>query len=84
MKYDRVEIEVEGIFRRDGSVIPQAVIFGYKRYVITRLLSQNVRWTSVVPCITPIEFRVVIDGVTKVIYYERETNKWFSVKEHAK
>jgi len=80
-RYERIDIQVEGIFGRDGSVRPEAVIFEDKRYPITRIKSCNLRWSAGVPCIAPVEYRVVIDGVEKSIYYERETNKWFSVKE---
>ena len=78
---ERIDIDVEGIFCRDGSVVPEAVIFSGKKFEITRILSRNMRYAAGVPCVAPIEFCVIIDGVEKRIYYERDSGRWFAVRE---
>ena len=80
-EFERIDIAVEGIFRRDGGVVPEAVIYSGKKFEITRILSRNMRYAAGVPCVAPIEFRVVINGSEKSIYYEKDSGKWFAVRE---
>ena len=69
--YKRIPLTIEALFLPDGSFRPQKLIYNSTTYHITR----------VVRCIAPIEYTVIIDGIEKQIYYEEDTNTWFSVKE---
>lgn len=80
-EFERLDLDVEGIFRSDGSVVPEALLIGGRKFEITRILSRRVRYSAGVPCVAPVEFRVVISGYEKKIYYEQSSGKWFAVRE---
>ena len=72
---------VDALFLTDGSFKPLKVYFGGEAFEITRILSKKRYCPRVVSCIAPIEYTVIIDGQEKRIYFEADTNTWFSVKE---
>ncbi|MBR2370838.1 MAG: hypothetical protein IKA82_02335 [Clostridia bacterium] len=81
MTYERIPLAVQVVIRRDGSIVPQKVMFEKTPYHITSIVSVKRFCPRIVPCIAPVEYTVVINGILKRIYYESDTNKWFSVKE---
>ena len=79
--YKRIPLTIEALFLPDGSFKPQKLIYNSTVYEITRIVSHRPFCPRVVRCIAPIEYTVIIDGLEKNIYYEEDTNTWFSVKE---
>ena len=80
-KYKRIPLTVDALFLPDGSFKPRKLIYKDSVFEITRLLSVRPFCPRVVRCIAPIEYTVIIDDAERKIYYEPDTNTWFSVKE---
>ena len=80
-KYKRIPLAVEALFLPDGTFKPQKLIHNDTVFDITRVIRIRPYCPRVVRCIAPIEYTVIIDGIEKQIYYEEDTNTWFSVKE---
>ncbi|MBO5090904.1 MAG: hypothetical protein J6K52_00385 [Clostridia bacterium] len=79
--YKRISLGVESFFTPDGSLYPKKIVFGDQAFEITRVLRKRNYCPRSVPCIAPIEYTVIIDGKEKYIYFEADTNMWFSIKE---
>ena len=80
MKYERSPLIVDVLFMEDGTMKPRRLIHNGQIYEIKRTVRKKRYCPSVVPCIAPIEYTVLIENVEKKIYFEPETGKWFSVK----
>lgn len=80
MKYERIPLIVDVLFMEDGTMKPRRLIHNGQIYGIKRTVRKKRYCPSVVPCIAPIEYTVLIENVEKKIYFEPETGKWFSVK----
>lgn len=80
MKYERIPLIVDVLFMEDGTMKPRRLIHNGKIYEIKRTVRKKRYCPSVVPCIAPIEYTVLIENVEKKVYFEPETGKWFSVK----
>lgn len=81
MTYERIPLAVQVVIRPDGSITPQKVLLDEAQYDITSIVSVRRFCPRIVPCIAPVEYTVMIHGILKRIYYESDTNKWFSVRE---
>ena len=81
MEYIRVPLSIEAQFSTDGSVRPKKIVFEEKKFKIDKVLRARRRCPLVVPAIAPIEYMVLVEGQEKQIYFERDTNSWFSVKK---
>ncbi len=79
--YKRISLGVESFFTPDGSLYPKKIVFEDEIFEISRVLRKRNYCPKSVPCIAPIEYTVIIDGKEKHIYFEADTNMWFSVKE---
>jgi len=79
--YVRVPLVVDALFMTDGTFCPKKLYYNDISYEITRVVGFRRYCPRVVGCIAPIEYTVVIDTHKKKIYYEPDTNTWFSVKE---
>ena len=79
--YKRIPLTIEALFLPDGSFKLQKLIYNSTTYHITRVVGHRPYCPRVVRCIAPIEYTVIIGGIEKQIYYEEDTNTWFSVKE---
>lgn len=77
----RVPLSVEVRFDPDGSMVPIALDYCDRRFFIDKVISSRNFTPNVVPCRFPVEYTVMIEGYKKKIYYEKHSNKWFSVKE---
>lgn len=77
----KVPIAVTATFMPDGSVLPRGITYDDSNFVIDKVISKARRTPRGVGAIAPVEYRVMIRGHEKKIYYESETNNWFSVKE---
>ena len=80
-EYRRVPLTVDALFLTDGSFKPLKVYFGGESFEITKIISKRRYCPKVVSCVAPIEYTVIIDRQEKKIYFEADTNTWFSVKE---
>ena len=80
-RFVRVPLSVEAVFQTDGRLKPKKLFFDGVSYPIERILSLHRRRPPGIACIAPLEYVVMIDGKTKMIYYEAESGTWFSVKE---
>lgn len=77
----RVNLEVDARFLKNGKMRPRRIIYNGKTFEITKVLDKRSYCPRVVPCVAPIEYLVLVEGVEKRIYFEAYTNSWFSVKE---
>lgn len=80
-EYLRVPLTVDALFLPDGSFRPRKIYFGGVPYEITRVLQKRRYCPKEVGCFAPIEYTVLVERRQKKIYYEADTNTWFSVKE---
>ena len=79
--YTRGPLEVEVIFGANGRLRPVRVHFGGREFCVERIICERHHCPQVVACVAPLEYTLQIDGVHKKIYYEKDTGKWFSVRE---
>jgi hypothetical protein len=80
-KFVRTPIGVEAMFLPDGSFVPKKLWYAGKSFEIIRV--DRVRKYSPwqVRAVATTEYSVIIDDVERQIYYEPDTNQWFSIKE---
>lgn len=81
-KYQRISLDVEVRFFKNGKIKPKKILFEEKSFEISKVLEIRNFCPIVVSCIAPVEYRVMIEGQEKKIYFEPDTNSWFSVKEY--
>jgi len=79
--YQRMPVAVEAVFQPDGSFKPKKLFFKDNTFEITRILRTRRYCPRTVRAIATWEYTVVIDSQERQIYYEPDTNQWFSVKE---
>ena len=79
--YKRIPLTIDALFLPDGTFKPRKLIYNDQVFEITRVVRIRPYCPRVVRCIAPIEYMVMIDGRERQIYYEEDTNTWFSVKE---
>lgn len=77
----RVNLEVDARFLKNGKMHPRRIIYKDRAFKITKVLDTRSYCPRVVPCVAPIEYSVLVEGVEKKIYFEAYTNSWFSIKE---
>ena len=80
-KYRRIPLTIDALFLPDGTFKPQKLIYNDTVFDIPRVVRIRPYCPRVVRCIAPMEYTVIIDSVERQIYYEADTNTWFSVKE---
>lgn len=80
-KYQRIPLIVDALFMTDGTFRPLKLIYRDTTFEITRILGMRRYCPRVVRAIATIEYRVIIDSQERKIYYEADTNTWFSIKE---
>ncbi len=80
-EYRRIPLIVDALFMTDGTFRPLKLIYRDNTFEITRVVGIRRYCPRVVRAIAPIEYRVIIDSQERKIYYEADTNTWFSVKE---
>lgn len=80
-EYLRVPLTVDALFLPDGNFRPRKIYFGGEPYEITRVLQRRKYCPTEVACFAPVEYTVLVERRQKKIYYEADTNTWFSVKE---
>ena len=81
MQYKRIQLEGEAGFHTDGSFAPKRSYFDDKPYESDKIVDGRPYGPRVVGCVAPIQYTVLVEGATKKIYYEGDSNSWFSVKE---
>lgn len=79
--YKRIPLTVDVIFMADGTLKPRRIVIKEGVYHISRILNVRHFCPSVVPCVAPLEYTVLVEGNEKKIYFEPHSNMWFSVKE---
>jgi len=80
-RFVRTPIGVEAIFMPDGSFTPKKLWYKGKSFDIIRVLRERKYSPWQVRAIATTEYTVIIDDTERQIYYETESNMWFSVKE---
>ncbi len=80
-KYQRIPLAVDALFTTDGSFQPKKIYYRDTAYEISKVMQIRKYCPKVVSCIAPLEYTVMVDSQEKKIYYEKDTNTWFSVKE---
>lgn len=80
-KYQRIPLIVDALFMTDGSFRPLKLYYRDNAFEISRIVRKRRYCPRVVRAIAPIEYTVIIDSQERKIYYEADTNTWFSVKE---
>ena len=81
MKDERIPLAVDVLFMPDGKMKPRKLVYNEQIFDIKKVIKIKKYAPSVVPCIAPIEYTVLIDNTEKKIYFEPETFMWFSVKQ---
>ena len=79
--YVRVPLVVDALFMTDGTFYPKKLYYNDMPFEIAKVINFRRYCPRVVGCIAPIEYTVMIDMRKKKIYYEPDTNTWFSIKE---
>ena len=79
--YRRMPLAVEAVFMTDGSFKPKKLFFKDNTFEITKVIRTRRYCPHQVRAIATIEYTVIIDSQERQIYYEADTNTWFSVKE---
>ena len=82
MRDERLALRVEAIFEPDGTLAPKRIDYGDGSWDVDRILQSRKRCPRTVRAISPVEYRVVVQGREKLLYYEADTQTWFSVKEY--
>ena len=80
-KYQRIPLAVDALFMTDGSSKPKKIYYRDTAYEITKVMQIRKYCPRVVRCIAPVEYTIMVDSQEKKIYYEQDTNTWFSIKE---
>lgn len=80
-KFVRTPIGVEALFWVDGSFVPKKLWYKGKSFEIIRVVRERKYSPWQVRAIATTEYTVVIDDAERRIYYEPESNMWFSIKE---
>ena len=78
--YTRIPLEVKVLFAPNGQMKPVSLFFEDKQYTVDRILRVRPYKPPKVAAIAPIAYTVVIEGIEKEIFFEAESNTWFSVK----
>lgn len=78
----RIPISVEVVFDDKGGLIPKKLFYKGKTYEIDKLVGVRAYCPVGIACVSPTEYITIIDGFKRKIYFEQNTNKWFSVKEY--
>lgn len=81
MEYVRVPVEAEVVFSKSGSMRPKKLYYEDEVFEVDRLLRVRKYNPAYVRCIAPEEYTVVIDGKRGKVYYEADSNTWFTIKE---
>ncbi len=79
--YLRIPLAVDARFQSDGSFIPLKVLYRGMSFEITRVLGKRRRCPPGVRAVASVEYSVMVNGREQKIYFEAESNSWFSVKE---
>lgn len=77
----RIPLTMDALFSTDGTVTPLKFYYKGRAYDIMRILGRKKHCPPGVRAIAPLEYSVLIDGRERKIYYEEDSNTWFSVKE---
>ena len=80
-KFVRTPIGVEALFLMDGSFVPKKLWYNGKSVEIIRVVRERKYSPWQVRAIATTEYTVLIDDAERQIYYEPESNRWFSIKE---
>ena len=80
-KFVRTPIGVEAIFMPDGSFVPKKLWYKGNSFEIIRVECVRKHSPWQVLAISTTEYTVLIDDTERQIYYEPESNQWFSIKE---
>ena len=80
-EYLRIPLVIDARFMTDGTFVPHKLFYNGVAFEITKVLRKRRYCPTVVSCIAPVEYTVMIEGAERRIYYEADTNTWFSVKE---
>ena len=80
-RYERKQLEFLASFCTDGKLKPFNLIYKDRGFDITRVIRVRRHCPQEVGCVAPLEYTVIVDGVERKIYFEPDSNTWFSVKE---
>ena len=83
MEYKRMPLTVDVTFDKNGVIRPKRIVFLEESFDITKVLSVRRYCPTQVSCIAPIEYTIIVENHERKIYYEPDTQKWFSVKQTA-
>ena len=81
-KFKRIPLNVDVLFTSEGILKPKKIITKDGTFTIDRVLGIKRYCPQVVPCVAPYEYKVMVEGVEKRIYFEPHSNLWFSVKSY--
>lgn len=76
----RQNLSVEARFSEEGKIIPLRILTGDRVFDVTRVSACRKRAPEDVASVAPVEYTVIVDGILKRLYYEPDSNVWFSVR----
>ncbi|MDY6424004.1 MAG: hypothetical protein SPL06_04530 [Bacteroidales bacterium] len=79
--YQRIQLTMDAVFEKDGTVTPKRIICDDQVFDIARILDVCRHYPTGVSCVAPIQYTVKVEGQERKIYFEPDSNTWFSVKE---
>ena len=81
MKHLRIPLTIGVIYTANGAMIPRTIIYNGEKYLIDKVIYKRNYYPRVVSTVAPTEYTVMVMGEVKKIYFERDTGKWFSIKD---
>lgn len=81
MNYKKIPLSVYAVFLPNGTLIPKQLYFETQRFTIDQIVGCKPHNPGTVSCIAPIEYKIMVEGQLKKVYFEPESLQWFSVKE---
>ncbi|MGM9680627.1 MAG: hypothetical protein ACI3XR_03885 [Eubacteriales bacterium] len=76
----RQNLSVEVRFLEDGQMVPLRIRAGDRVYAVDRVSGCRRHAPEGVASVAPTEYTVIVEGILKRLYYEADSNTWFSVR----
>lgn len=76
----RQNLSVEARFSEDGRMTPLRILAGDRVFAVDRISGCRKRAPEGVASVAPVEYTVIVEGILKQLYYEPDSNVWFSVR----
>ena len=79
--YQRIQLTMDVVFGNDGTITPKRILWEGQIFDIVKIIDVCRHYPTGVRCVAPIQYTVIVEGQERKIYFEPDSNTWFSVKE---